>query len=179
MARIWSLDLATARRNAATSSSTLSRSTVDWTEEGSARERKYPGPMTTPPEAGIPRRTFIFDRPPSVTPVLLLSEFPADQLADGGNRLLRVGADRTHQDAGLPGGRQHQHPHDALAVDFHPVLGDPDLRGEPVGQVDELGRGARVQSQPVQDLEFPFHHPRPRLHIPFRQPFPALRRFTA
>src|SRR3990170_2374238 len=138
MRRICSRERATALWKAATSSSTWSRPTVERTDRGRTRFRKNPFPIATPPEAGIPLRIRIFTRP-SVT-LLLLPELPYDQLPDRRHGLFRIQPDRADQDLRVLRRRQHQHAHDTLSVDLHPVLRDADLGGESVRQAHQLRR---------------------------------------
>ena len=46
---------------------------------------------------------------------------------------------------------EHHHAHDALRVHAPAVAGEPDAAAEPGGELRELGRGARVQSELVHD----------------------------
>jgi hypothetical protein len=56
-------------------------------------------------------------------------------------------------DAAAPAGRQHHHPHDALAVDPLAVALQLDAAREATGAAHQLGRGPGVEPQAVGDLD--------------------------
>ena len=54
--------------------------------------------------------------------------------------------------------RQHHHPHDALGIDAPAVALDPDVAAVLAGHLRQLGRGARMQAQLVDDFSFLLLH---------------------
>ena len=74
-------------------------------------------------------------------------------------RLLGFGTTGAQLQPGAAGGGQHHDPHDTLAVDFAPTAQQPNLGVEARRQGNEFGGGAGVQSQFVDDDDFPFQHP--------------------
>ena len=73
-------------------------------------------------------------------------------------RWLQSGAAGLDDDLGALGGRQHHDAHDALGVHPAAVAGEPDFALETAGELRELGRGARMQAELVDDFNFPLLH---------------------
>src|SRR2546426_279078 len=90
-------------------------------------------------------------RPPRSTlfPYTTLFRSLFEQVPDRVRALLRLIALSPDGDGGAQGGRQHQDAHDALAVHLLAVLLQGDVAGEPVGGLDDLRRGPRVQAHLV------------------------------
>src|SRR5512146_2345003 len=99
-----------------------------------------------PGDAGMPSR---------ITDTLrsLLPELPVNEAAELGQRLGCVVAHGADRDLTTVFGREHHDAHDALTVHFQIVLLHPQLGSEPAGELDELGRGSRVQPVAVLDLD--------------------------
>ena len=74
-------------------------------------------------------------------------------------RLLGLRADGLQFQMRTAGGRQHHHPHDALAVDFAAATRQADLGIKAGSQGHKLGRSAGVQPEPVDNDDVPFQHP--------------------
>src|SRR5690606_28032867 len=127
-----------------TSRSTSSGATIPPCMTGISQWSTYAGPTTIPGDAGMPSRT-------RLTLSSLLTERTLDerrQLIERVHRVLAGGAD--HDLAPVLRG-QHHDAHDALAVDLQIALGHGDVRLEPAGELDELGRRAGVQAVAVPD----------------------------
>src|SRR6185369_13827829 len=84
---------------------------------------------------------------------LVLSELVLHQLRQRLHRVLGVGSGAAHQDRRALGGHQHEHAHDALAVDALAVLLDGDGALILVGGLHELGGGTRVHAELVGNLQ--------------------------
>lgn len=89
---------------------------------------------------------------------LLLAEAVANELDDGLQGFVGPLALGFDLDLAAFGGGKHHHAHDALGVDPSPVAADPDLAGKLAGELGELGRGPRVQSELVDDFDFGLGH---------------------
>src|SRR5690606_30013689 len=89
----------------------------------------------------------------------LLSESPRDQVGQLLECLLRILSARANRDLAAELGREHHDTHDALPVDLYLLFLHPDVRPEPVRQLDELGSRSRVQPVLVPDAHgtFVFH----------------------
>src|SRR5690606_3093503 len=85
---------------------------------------------------------------------LLLAEAVGDDLGDGVEDLLRLGAARPHGDLGTALEPERDEGEDAGAV--HAV--DLDLRVEPGGDAGEHGSGPGVQPERIAQLEHPLDH---------------------
>src|SRR6476660_4772737 len=90
--------------------------------------------------------------------LLFLVEAAGDQVLDRGERGLLVFAGHGQRDPRPLRSGQQEDPQDALAVDLLAVLADLDLRLEPAGRLDELGRGASVESEAVANGELALNH---------------------
>src|SRR5262245_33353744 len=89
-------------------------------------------------------------------PTLIVLVFPEpapDQLPQRIERGARVRTHRTHRNEGSLSGYQHEHAHDALAVDRLAVLLHLDLTLETVRRLHELRRRPGVHAELVEDLE--------------------------
>src|SRR4029453_16609486 len=90
--------------------------------------------------------------------LLFLVEAGGGQVLDRGECGLLVLAGDGQRDPRPLRGRQQEDPQDALAVDLLAVLADLDLRLEPAGWLDELGRGARLESEAIANGELALDH---------------------
>src|SRR5581483_12240153 len=105
----------------------------------------------------------------------LFLEAAGDQVLERRHRLLLVAAVAAERDVLALRGRQHQQAEDALAVDDVAVLDQLDVALEAPGEVHQLGRGARVQPQAVDDLDLVLDHAvspttAPSTGVPTRMP---------
>ena len=82
-----------------------------------------------------------------------------DQFFEMRQRLFGLRAGSLQFQVRTAGGRQHHHPHDALAVDFATAARQTDLGIKAGSQGHKLGSGAGVQPEPVDDDDVPFQHP--------------------
>src|SRR6516225_2462527 len=78
-------------------------------------------------------------------------ELASDQIEDGGQRRLRLGAAHRHLDVIANAGGEHHQPHDRAAVGGQLAAPDLDLRLILIGELDELCRRTRMQPALVED----------------------------
>src|SRR5438309_1334165 len=86
-----------------------------------------------------------------------LVEFVGDQRAEGVDPLFGRGAGRVQDERRTFGGGEHHQAEDALTGDGLIAVRHRDVGGEAGGGLDEAGRCARVESQPIDDLALGAH----------------------
>src|SRR4051794_31829813 len=113
------------------------------------------GPIANPGDAPTPRNRVgnpALPCPPAAPPstlietsrALVLPELVPDQRRQRLHRLFGIRSGAAHLDPRALGGDEHEHAHDALAIDALTVLLDGDGALILVGGLHELGRGTRV-----------------------------------
>ena len=85
-------------------------------------------------------------------------ELASDQVGDGVERGVGVGAIGAYGDDRAVAGGEHHQAHDALAIDFLAILLDEDVGLEAIGRFDKLGGGTGVDAELVEDGEILFGH---------------------
>src|SRR5262252_5041107 len=118
---------------------------------------RYARPNAIPGETPRPLRRISCRSPTS----LVLAELVVHELEDRGDRFLGAVALRADRHARVLARAQHQHAHDALAVDLVAILAQRDLARKLGRELDELGCGARVQAELVLDLDGLLRHHSP------------------
>lgn len=85
-------------------------------------------------------------------------EFASDEVGDGVERGVGVGAIGAYGDDRAVAGGEHHQAHDALAIDFLAILLDEDVGLEAIGRFDKLGGRTGVDAELVEDGEILFGH---------------------
>src|SRR6476646_12209419 len=85
---------------------------------------------------------------------LVFAEAVRQEIADGGEAILGIGALRRHRDGGALRRRERQQTHDRAPAHGLAAAGDRDVRVEFFDRLYEFGRGPRVEATPVDDREF-------------------------
>ena len=85
-------------------------------------------------------------------------ELAGDEILDGGKRCVCIRAVRTYGDDGAVTGSEHHEAHDAFSIHFLTVFFHENVRLEAICRFDELGGGAGVDAELVEDGEVFFNH---------------------
>src|SRR5882672_3060629 len=152
---------AIAASNRASSASISCAPISYWATSRRAVEKRCAWPIAMPPETPAPCSVKLAAIAPVFSPgftLLLLPEALADELDQSRKRGVRVFAVGLDQNAAALDGGKHHHPHDALRVDAAAVARQPHLGRKGAGDLGELGRGARVQSELVHDFSLGLRH---------------------